>query len=37
MALQWQNFVLQLPMDNTVLLNFAELFHSMHICVGSFI
>jgi len=37
MALQWQNFVLQLPMDHTVLLNFAELFHSMHICVGSFI
>ena len=26
-----QNFVLQLPMDHTVLLNFAELFHCMHI------
>jgi len=32
---KWQNFVLQLPMDHTVLLNFAELFHCVHVCVGS--
>jgi len=29
------HFVLQLPMDRTVLLNFAELLHSTHIYVGS--
>jgi len=37
MALQWQNFVLQLPMDHTVLLNFAQLFYSMYIFVISWI
>jgi len=37
MALQWQNFVLQLPMDHTVLLNFAQLFYSMYIFVVSWI
>jgi len=33
---KWQ-IVLQLPMDRTVLLNFAELFHCSYICVGSWI
>jgi len=33
----WQYFVVRLPMDHTVLLNLAVLFHLMHIRVGSWI
>jgi len=29
---RWQNFVLQLPMNLTELLDFAELFNCMHLC-----
>jgi len=34
---KWQYFVLQLPMDHTVLLNIAVLFILMHIRVCSWI